>query len=122
MYSILVYFSFLLALLLSTLYPIANAGIRGISTLAIAVPSCTGDTPAIAHPPPPPPGGDVGVGVAVGGEVGVAVGGVVGVGVGVGGAKSSLFGIPELRPSLIKHAGNGVQLIPSSLSLYMVGE
>src|SRR3990172_4278699 len=108
MYSILVYFSLFLALLLSTLYPIANAGINGISTFAKAVPTCAVE--AIAQPPPPPPPDGV--------AVGVAVGCVVGVGVGVGGAKSSLFGIPALRPNLTKHAENGVQLTPSSLSLY----
>src|SRR3990172_8404026 len=112
MYSILVYFSLFLALLLSTLYPIANAGINGISTFAKAVPTCAVE--AIAQPPPPPPPDGVAVGVAVGCEVGVAVGCVVGVGVGVGGAKSSLFGIPALRPNLTKHAENGVQLTPSS--------
>jgi len=122
MYSILVYFSFLLALLLSILYPIANAGIRGISTLAIAVPSCTGDTPAIAHPPPPPDGAVVGVGVGDGAVVGVGDGAVVGVGVGVGGAKSLLLGKAELMPNLAKHAKNGVQLIPDSSASYIVGE
>src|SRR3990172_9347094 len=101
MYSILIYFSFFLVLLLSILYPIANAGIRGISTLAIAVPSCTGDTPAIAHPPPPPDGAVVGVGVGDGAVVGVGDGAVVGVGVGVGGANASLFPNVSLIPSLL---------------------
>jgi H+/gluconate symporter-like permease len=77
------YFFFLLSLLT----PKANAtGTSGISTLAIAVPSCTG-APAIAQlPPPPPPGVFVGevVGVVVGVVVGGAVvGPVVGVTVGV---------------------------------------
>src|SRR3990172_5550157 len=107
-FSFLIYFPSFLPLLLSTLYPIAKAGTRGISMFAIAVPSCT-VLPTKLQPPPPPPGGGV-----VGGGV---VGGGVGDGVGVGGAESSLIGRTSSNPVLAKQAVNPGQLSHFSASL-----
>ena len=83
-------FPLLYFLLLSILKPIAKAGIKGIRTLAIPVPTCI--EPLIAHPVLLLPG--LGVVIGVGVAVGVGVGVAVGVGVGVGETAGGIISIP----------------------------